>query len=113
MSFFTSALVGRPFEYSYDFEGATNLAESGAILPLPQGIYAFVADVGLFSVLQGIQSYLKEMYLPYYCSCEVEWDDDAFVAWFAYIHASGDVLDILAREVTCVNRTASDVQVKK
>lgn len=92
LSFFTSARNGGPVEYSYAFPDTSTLAESGVLPPLSQVIPAFVADVGLFSILQGSHFELKEAYLAYHCSRDVDWDDDASVGWFPYTHASGDAL---------------------
>lgn len=45
LSSFTSAVIGGPVEYFYVFEGATALAESSILPPLPAGVHAFAADV--------------------------------------------------------------------
>lgn len=57
-------LVCFTFAYRYNvlvYEATTTLAESGAVHPLPPGVHAFVADVRLFSALQGLNFDLKKV----------------------------------------------------
>lgn len=73
----------------------------------------FVADVVLLPVLHGSQFDFKETYLAYHRSCEVNWNDEAYVRWYPYDNLSGDVPEIPDVEVKAVETTASDMLVKK
>lgn len=76
-------------------------------------MHIFVADVGLSSVLQGSQFDLREAYLAYYCSCEVDWGHEDSVESFPYDSANGNEIYVPAPEITTSRRTFSDAQVKK
>lgn len=80
--------------------------------PLPAGVQSFVDYVGLFSVLQGFQFDHKEPCLPYHRSCEADWEERPSILCLLYDCASGDVLDILPREIKTSKTTVSDFQVK-
>lgn len=58
------------------FDGAIAIACSGTLLPPPAGLSAFVADVGLLSVLQSSQFDFEEAYLAYRCSRKMYWEDE-------------------------------------
>lgn len=74
MSVFSSALVGGPVNHARDFEGAKTLTELGSRLPFPRGVHAIVADVGLFSVLQGSLLEYYYVYIATHKSREVDCD---------------------------------------
>lgn len=66
LSFFTSDLVESTVEYFHLFESVTAPAESVVLPPLRSGVYFFVANIGLFSVLQGSQCEFKEACRAYH-----------------------------------------------
>lgn len=87
-------------------------AESNILLLLPRGVHAFIADVGLRTVLQGLQFEYKDAYLAYHNCLEVDWDDEDCIGWFSCVRTSGDVPDISAWKVNSKRRTVGDVQIK-
>lgn len=105
LSFFTSAVLSGPVEYTPVFEGSTTLAESGIFLPLPAGMQAVVADIELFSVLEASQLDPKEAYLAHQRSREVDREDRASVGGFPFDSAINDVLDIPVTKITISKRT--------
>lgn len=76
MSFFSSALLGKPVDATHNFGGVTSLVESGVLLPLPSGVQAFVSELGLFSVLRGSQFHDRQAHLAYYRRLEVDCNDE-------------------------------------
>lgn len=95
------------------FEGTTALSKSGILLSSWVVVHAFVADVGLLSVLQGSQFDPKEAYLAYHCSSTVDSKDETSVGCFPYVSSSDGGLYIYSRVITEGMRTVRNVQVKK
>lgn len=112
LSFFSSAWIGDPVDQAWYFQGTTTLAELGILLALLLGVHAFLAGVGLLSVLQGSLFDYNDTQLSYRRSSEVYWDDET-VRWLPHVRLSDDLLDIPARLVTSKKRAVSDIQVKR
>lgn len=79
LSFFLSAVLDGPSNATHDFEAATSLVESSALLPFPSGVQSFVSDAGLFSVLQGRPLDYGQAYIAYHRSVEGDWGDEECV----------------------------------
>lgn len=72
-------------------------------------MHAFVAYVGLLSVLRYSQLDIKTPYFVDRRSGVVVWEDGATVGWFSYIGLLRGVLGIPARETKTGNKIADDV----
>lgn len=81
------------------FEGATVLAYSGVLLPSPSCMRAFLADIGLFSVLQAFKLDFKAAYFDYHRCPVVNWEEEFSVAWFSYNSSGSAVLDVPALKI--------------
>lgn len=108
-----SALIGHPVDHTWNFESATNPSGSSILLFWQQEVHQFVADVGLFFVVQEFQFDYKDARLSYHTSREVDWDDKYCVRWFPYVLSSGNWHFIIALVETSEKRIVGDVQVKK
>lgn len=72
MLFSSSALLGRPVDETHLFEGASALLDSGIFLSFPSGVHAFLFDIALHSIFQGIQLECGQAYLAYHQNVEVD-----------------------------------------
>lgn len=70
--FFFSALLGGSVDHILDFKGASTLAELCILLLMPCVVQFLVADVGLFSILGGLQLVYKDAYLDYHQFREID-----------------------------------------
>lgn len=100
-------------EYFHVFEGSIALDKLGILPQSLADVHALKADVGLFSVIQGSQLCLNEVYLAYHNVREVNGEDNVSLGRFPYDSSSGDVLDISPPEITASKTTFSDFKEKK
>lgn len=89
------------------------LAEFGSLASLSRGVYAFVADVALFYLLESSQFDYQDAYLDGHLNREMEYDEEACVGCFLYVCASGHVHNNLAWEVKYGKKMIAHILVKK
>lgn len=107
---FMSTVIGDPVDSVPVFVCDTDLAESGILLFLLNGVQAFLPDVALFYVLQSCQLDDGQGYLSYHSSLKKGWDDEACVGWVLYVCSSSGVLDVPDCEVSFGKKNAQTLK---
>lgn len=79
----------------YISKSTTEVFEPDVLYLSPASAHGVVVNVGLFSVLRGLQFNFKETLTAHHCSLEVDCKDVASIDLFLCIDSSGDVTDLL------------------
>lgn len=97
--FISFAMCGGSCTFIENFRGVEYLVWGGINVSLPQGICAFMQDVGFFEDSHCCSFDITRAYLVFSVTVELHCSSGSDVWWLSYSAVEGVVSDILAREV--------------